>query len=132
MNQEEQWRTIRNPTAFSKEKVSFISQPAGKTTHSLQSVNALCPDAAGVCECGSPWSPDNPIESGCIQGNSQIVYEHMIVPVTVYYRTCAATPCLRKKHYDGSDLAVVNMGKYMVSHSILRGYMRQFLTHGYA
>ena len=46
---------------------------------------------------------------------------------TVYYRPCSA--CDEVTIFEGSSVGLLNMGTYLVCHSVLRNYMHSFL-HG--
>lgn len=49
----------------------------------------------------------------------------------VYYRPCFNTLCNERLEYDGGEVALLNMGKFMIPYDILRDFMFHFLMGRY-
>ena len=55
----------------------------------------------------------------------------MIYFVTVYCHTCEEETCKHVEYYDGGEDHILNMDAFLISHTMLRNYLRLFLTEGY-
>ncbi len=44
--------------------------------------------------------------------------------------SCSSSECNLVNHFDGSEYAVLNMGVFLISHSVVRLYMHHFLRSG--
>lgn len=51
--------------------------------------------------------------------------------LSVYYRPCSNTLCNERLEYDGGEVALLNMGKFMIPYDILRDFMFHFLMGRY-
>lgn len=57
-----------------------------------------------------------------------LLYNECILAVLeVYYRPCSSASCGFHLQYDGSESAILFMGKFAVSYDVIRDYMFHFL-----
>lgn len=125
------WRSRYVPTAISKKRIPFTVLPEEqkknrshfiKEQHSKDGVIHLFPGTNGSCSCGSEWSDAEFLE------DVPVFIETDVLSARVYVQKCGS--CENIKDYDGVEDQVLNMGSYMISHQILRRYLRQFVTEG--
>ena len=50
----------------------------------------------------------------------------------VYYRPCSNPQCEKRLEYDGSEVALLNMGKFIIPYDVLRDFMFHFLLGRYS
>lgn len=119
-------RMVNVPVLVSAKKISFI----GHTTE-IPADGQFTPDENGQCEHGHNWASGNPIANKWVDKKCPLFAETSIAEACIYYRPCSNTSCSERKFYDGNQAGILHMSQFLVTHAVLRAYMRMFLICGY-
>ncbi|XP_063427966.1 uncharacterized protein LOC134711349 isoform X2 [Mytilus trossulus] len=133
LNQEMKWRSRYVPQSISQLKIPFDcpSEEQKRNRHTQvpntieDFILKLVPPIDGSCDCGSGWG----IASE--EADMKLYTTNDVIQVKTYYRKCLNTgECQNVKEYDGCEDQLLNMGTYLVSHKVLRNYLKQYVTQG--
>ncbi|VDI53402.1 Hypothetical predicted protein [Mytilus galloprovincialis] len=133
LNQEMKWRSRYVPQSISQLKIPFDcpSEEQKRNRHTQvpntieDFILKLVPPIDGSCDCGSGWG----IASE--EADMKLYTTNDVIQVKTYYRQCLNSgECQNVKEYDGCEDQLLNMGTYLVSHKVLRNYLKQYVTQG--
>ncbi|XP_041366053.1 uncharacterized protein LOC121381034 [Gigantopelta aegis] len=114
-----QWRSRYVPVSVSEKPIPFSCLPEEQKTnrHSWKKSSKdgfihLVPPVDGLCTCGCSWSDSK------MWDTVKIFSENDIFSAKVYFRPCSNELCQGMKEYDGGEDQLLNMGTYLISHSV--------------
>lgn len=119
--------TNKLPQPISKEPIPLDIEV--KVSVSTQEQH-FSPDSSGTCEQLHAWDQDDIPFHDCISYNGTYFQLDITSNAVVHYRKCSESSCNNRKLYDGGKDGVLNMEGFLISHKVLREYMRQFVVSG--
>ncbi|XP_063050515.1 uncharacterized protein LOC134445364 [Engraulis encrasicolus] len=120
----------RSLVAVSTKAIKFHIDEADKVVYST-SPSSLLPAVHGVLQV-------IPEQGTCAQCGHEMAavptdqvplfHQADVLPVQVHKKVCSS--CRRETCFDGGEVSILNMGSFLMHHSLLRDYMLHFLFSG--